>query len=53
MLTGLNKHVMEQIEKTDLLELIGEEYVFPAEARFGAAVNKAVGVAEAWMGDDE
>ena len=53
MLTGLNQHVLEQIEKTDLLELIGEEYVFPAEARFGAAVNKAVGVAEAWMGDDE
>jgi SulP family sulfate permease len=49
MLTGLNKHVMEQLENTDLLELIGEENVFPAEARFGAAVDKAVQAAKDWM----
>ncbi|MGD9092277.1 MAG: SulP family inorganic anion transporter [Anaerolineales bacterium] len=52
MLSGLNKHVLEQLEKTDLLELIGEENVFPAEARFGAAVDKAVRAAETWMGKE-
>jgi SulP family sulfate permease len=49
MLTGLNQHVLEQLEKTDLLELIGNENVFPAEARFGAAVDKAVRAAKDWM----
>jgi SulP family sulfate permease len=49
MLTGLNKHVLEQLEKTDLIELIGAENVFPAEPRFGAAVDHAVNAAEAWM----
>jgi SulP family sulfate permease len=53
MLTGLNKHVLEQIEKTDLLEFIGEENVFTAEARFGAAVDKAVDKAEAWLSQDK
>jgi SulP family sulfate permease len=48
MLTGVNNRVLEQLEKTDLLELIGEENVFTAEARFGAAVDKAVDAAEAW-----
>lgn len=49
MLSGLNEHVLEQLEKTDLLELIGEENVFQAEARFGAAVDKAVDKAEAFI----
>lgn len=52
MLTGLNKHVLEQLERTDLIELIGEENIFPAEPRFGAAVDKAVRVAETWMSKD-
>jgi SulP family sulfate permease len=52
MLSGLNEHVLEQLEKTDLLELIGEENVFPAEARFGAAVDKAVEKAAAFINQD-
>jgi len=48
MLTGLSDHVLEQLEKTDLIELIGEENVFPAEARFGASVDQAIQMAEAW-----
>jgi SulP family sulfate permease len=52
MLTGLNNHVFEQLEKTDLIELIGEENIFPAEPRFGAAVDKAVRAAETWMSKD-
>jgi SulP family sulfate permease len=49
MLTGLNKHVLEQLEKTDLIDLIGEENLFPAEARFGASGKRAIQTAEAWM----
>jgi SulP family sulfate permease len=52
MLTGLNNHVFEQLEKTDLIELIGEENIFPAEPRFGATVDKAVRAAETWMSKD-
>lgn len=53
MLTGLNKHVLEQLEKTDLIELLGKENVFPAEARFGASVEQAIDTAEAWMTQGE
>jgi SulP family sulfate permease len=49
LLTGLNEHVMQQLDKTDLLELIGEMYVFPAETRFGASVERAIRMAEDWV----
>jgi len=35
-------------EDTDLLDLIGDENVFPAEARFGASIEQALQRAEAW-----
>jgi SulP family sulfate permease len=50
MLVGLNEHVLEQLVKTDLLDLIGEANVFPAEARFGASINEAIQIAKTWMG---
>jgi SulP family sulfate permease len=53
MLTGLNQHVLEQLEKTDLLESIGEENIFPAEARFGASVEQALRRAETWLSKTE
>jgi len=49
MLAGLSAHVLEQFEDTDLLELIGKQNVFPAEADFGASVEQAFSRAEAWM----
>jgi SulP family sulfate permease len=48
MLSGLNQHVLEQLEDTDLLDLIGGENVFPAEARFGASIEQALQRAETW-----
>jgi len=46
MLSGLNRHVLEQLEDTNLLDLIGGENVFPAEARFGASIEQALQRAE-------
>jgi SulP family sulfate permease len=48
MLSGLNQHVLEQLEDTDLLEMIGDENVFPAKARFGASIEQALERAETW-----
>ncbi len=54
MLEGLNERVLEQLEKTDLLDLIGEENVFLGQPQFGAALRKALAAAEDRIaGDDE
>ena len=49
ILAGLNMHVLKQLEDTDLLDLIGAQNVFPAEARFGASLDQALQRAKAWM----
>ena len=49
MLEGLNERVVEQLAKTDVLKMIGEENVFPGQPQFGAALGKALSVAEAWI----
>ena len=49
ILAGLSAHVLEQLEDTNLLELIGKQNVFQAEADFGASVEQAFSRAEAWM----
>jgi len=53
ILAGLNMHVMEQLEDTDLLDLIGAQNVIPAEARFGASLEQALHKAKAWMDENE
>ena len=52
MLEGLNERVLEQLEQTDLLDLIGEENVFLAQAGFGAAIAEALAAAETWVADE-
>jgi SulP family sulfate permease len=49
ILAGLNERVMEQLEKTELMELLGEEDLFPVEPRFGAALEKALAAGQAWI----
>jgi SulP family sulfate permease len=49
MLEGLNERVVEQLEETDLLDLIGEENVFLGQPEFGAALRQAVAAAEEWI----
>ena len=52
MLEGLNERVLEQLEETDILELIDEENVFLAQARFGAALAEAMAAAESWVAEE-
>jgi SulP family sulfate permease len=49
MLEGINQQVWKQLERTDLLDLIGEENIFLGQARFGAALKEALSEAEAWI----
>ncbi len=49
MLEGLNEQVVDQLAKTDVLKVIGEENVFPGQPQFGAALGKATSAAEAWI----
>ena len=53
MLEGLNERVLEQLEETALLDLIGEENVFLAQPRFGVAAGQAMAAAEAWIAEPD
>jgi SulP family sulfate permease len=50
MLVGVDPAVRNQLAKTGLLSLIGEENVFLATPRLGEAMNQAVAAAYAWLG---
>ena len=50
MLVGVDSVVWDQLAKTGVLRLIGEENVFLATPQIGAALNKAVAAASAWLG---
>ena len=49
MLEGLNERVLEQLQKTDVLDLIGADNVFLADPRFGVSAHQALSAAESWM----
>ena len=49
MLVGISQHVWEQLEKTDLLDLIGRKNVFQAEPRYAASLDKALEAANQWL----
>ena len=50
MLVGVDPAVQEQLAKTGVLKLIGEENVFVATPQLGAALNRAVAAAQSWLG---
>lgn len=49
MLVGVDPAVRDQLAKTGVLQLIGEENVFLATPQLGGAMNQAVAVAQAWL----
>ncbi len=49
MLVGVNRMAYEQLEKTGLVDTIGEENVFFATRQLGEAINKAVAAANQWL----
>jgi len=50
MLVGVDPAVRDQLAKTGVLKLIGEENVFLATPQLGTALNQAVAAATAWIG---
>jgi SulP family sulfate permease len=52
MLVGVDPAVRDQLAKTGVLKLIGEENVFLATPQLGEALNQAVAAAKAWIGED-
>ena len=50
MLVGVDPAVRDQLAKTGVLKLIGEENVFLATPQLGEAMNQAVAAAHAWLG---
>ena len=50
MLVGVDPVVRDQLAKTGVLKLIGNENVFVATPQIGEALNQAVAAANAWLG---
>ena len=57
MLEGLSKEVLEQLDRTELLDLIGEDNVFLGQKQHGASLRQALAAAKYWLalqeGDEE
>jgi SulP family sulfate permease len=49
MLAGMNERIMEQLEKTELMTLLGREDAFPAEPQYFGPLNKALAQAQLWI----
>ena len=49
MLEGINQQVLEQLESTELLDLIGEQNVYLVQPKFGAALRQALESVEEWI----
>jgi sulfate permease, SulP family len=49
MLVGVDAGVREQLAKTGMLAIIGDDSVFVATPQIGEALNRAVAAAHAWM----
>jgi SulP family sulfate permease len=52
MLVGVDPLVRDQLSKTGMLKLIGDENVFVATPQIGEALNRAVAAANAWIDQD-
>ena len=50
MLVGVDPVVRDQLAKTGVLQVIGEENIFLATPQIGVALNQAVAVANDWIG---
>lgn len=49
ILSGLNPRVVDQLEDTELNDLVGEDNIFPAQPQFGAAADHALARAHNWQ----
>jgi hypothetical protein len=49
MLCGVDEVVMEHMKAGELVEAVGEEYVFPIQPVIGASIKEALMAAEHWI----
>lgn len=52
VIVSANERILEQLDVTGLLDLVGEENVYPGDERVGAALQRATTDAEAWVARD-
>ena len=50
MLVGVEPALVDQLARTGVLALIGEDNLFAATPQLGGAMNKAIAAAHAWLG---
>jgi SulP family sulfate permease len=53
MLEGLSEKVLEQLERTDLLDLLGRDNVFLGQAQYAASLRQSLAAAKAWLARHE
>lgn len=51
MLVGVDRAVHEQLARTGVLQVIGEENIFFATPQLGTAMNRAAAAAYVWLGE--
>jgi len=51
MLEGMNQHALDQMQRTELLDLVGENNVFIGQPQFFASLREAVAAAENWSNE--
>jgi SulP family sulfate permease len=49
MLAGVQPHVLDELVKTETVDIIGKDNVFAAEPELGASVDKAREAAARWL----
>jgi len=53
MLAGMNERIMEQLDKTELMALLGKEDVIAAEPQYLGPLNKALDKAQLWIESED
>jgi len=53
MLESINQKVLKQLERTNLLDLIGEQKVYLAQPKFDAALSQSLADSEEWKANRE
>ena len=51
MLSGVSAHVYDQLEKTEMIELLGEENIYPESSRLLYSSKRALKDANDWLAD--
>ena len=53
MLAGMNDRIIQQLRRTELMELLGKEDIIPAEPQYFGPLNKALAKARLWIAAED